>query len=64
MKQRYRPMCGFKTFGTAARFCCFFDEIRGFFQPQSRHNQRLSLTERRRIHRNQFAQLMGMMVAA
>jgi putative transposase len=64
MKQRYRPMCGFKTFGTAARFCCFFDEIRAFFHPQSRHNQRLSLTERRRIHRNRFAQLMGMMVAA
>jgi hypothetical protein len=49
---------------TAARFCRLFDEIRGFFRPQSRHNQHLSLTQRRRIHRDRFAQLMGMMVAA
>jgi putative transposase len=64
IKQRYRSTCGLKTFGTAARFCGFFDEIRAFFRPQSRHNQRLSLTERRRIHQDRFAQLMGMMVAA
>jgi putative transposase len=35
MKQRYRPMGGFKTFPTAVRFCRLFDEIRGFFRPQS-----------------------------
>jgi putative transposase len=63
IKQRYRSTCGLKTFGTAARFCGFFDEIRAFFRPQSRHNQRLSLTERCRIHQDRFAQLMGMMVA-
>jgi hypothetical protein len=43
------------VFGTAARFYCFLDEIRAFFQPQSRHNQRLSLTERRDIRQDRFA---------
>ena len=61
IKQRSRPMCGFKTFGTAEPFCCFFDEMRTFFQPRSRHNQHLSLSECRRIHRDRFAQLMGIM---
>jgi putative transposase len=64
VKQRYRSTGGFKTFGTAARFCRLFDEIRALFRPQSHHNQRLSLTQRRRIHRDRFAQLMGMMAAA
>jgi putative transposase len=64
IKQRYRPTGGLKTFVTAARFCRLFHEIRGFFRPQSRHNQHLSLTQRLRIHRDRFAQLMGMMVAA
>jgi putative transposase len=39
IKQRSRPMGGFKTFGTAARFCRLFDEIRAFCRPQSHHNQ-------------------------
>jgi putative transposase len=64
IKQRSRPMCGFKTFGTAARFCGVFDEMRTFFQPRSRRNQHLSLSECRRIHRDRFAQLMGIMGAA
>jgi putative transposase len=64
IKQRYRPTGGLRTFATAARFCRVFDEVRAFLRPQSRHNQHLSLTERRRIHRDRFAQLMGMMVAA
>jgi putative transposase len=64
IKQRYRPTGGLRTFATAARFCRVFDEVRAFFRPQSRHNQYLSLTERRRIHRGRFAQLMSMMVAA
>jgi hypothetical protein len=64
IKQRYRPTCGLKTFATAARFCRLFDEIWALFRPQSRHNQRLSLHQRRHIHRAQFTQLMGMMAAA
>jgi putative transposase len=64
IKQRYRPMGGFKTFPTAARFCRLFDEIRGFFRPQSHRNECLSLRQRRCLHRDRFAQLMGMMAAA
>jgi putative transposase len=64
IKQRYRPMCGFKTFATAARFCSVFDEIRGFLRPQSHRNQSLTLAQRRRIHQDRFSQLIGMMATA
>jgi hypothetical protein len=55
VKQRYRVTGGLKTFGTAARFCRLFDEIRAFFRPQSYCNQRLTLTQRRCIHQERFA---------
>ncbi len=64
IKQRYRPTTGLKTFASAARFCLVFDEIRAFCRPQWHHNQRLSLHQRCRIHRDRFAQLMEMMAAA
>jgi putative transposase len=64
IKQRYRPMGGFKQGNTAARFCRVFDEVRAFLRPQSQRNQLLSLAQRRDIHRDRFAQLVGMMVAA
>jgi transposase-like protein len=64
IKQRYRSMCGFKTFGTAAHFCRLFDEFRALLRPQSRRHQSLSLAQRRDIHRERFAQLMGLMTAA
>jgi putative transposase len=50
IKQRYRPMCGLKTFDTAARFCSLFDDIRAFLRPLSRRNQPLSLMQRRDKH--------------
>jgi putative transposase len=64
IKQRYRPMGGFKQGNTAARFCRVFDDVRAFLRPQSQRNQLLSLAQRRHIHRERFAQLVGMMVAA
>jgi putative transposase len=64
IKHRYRPMGGFKHRNTAARFCRLFDEVRAFLRPQSQRNQPLSLAQRRCIHRDGFAQLMGMMAAA
>jgi putative transposase len=64
IKQRYRPTCGLKTFATAARFCRVFDEIRAFLRPQSHRNQFLTLEQRRRIHREQCARVMGMIAAA
>jgi putative transposase len=64
IKQRYRPTGGLKTFHTAAQFCRVFDEVRAFLRPQSRRNQWLSLAQRRTLHQERFAQLMGMMAAA
>jgi transposase-like protein len=64
VKQRYRVTGGLKTFGTAARFCRLFDEIRAFFRPQSYRNQRLTLAQRRCIHQERFAHLMGILAAA
>jgi putative transposase len=63
IKQRYRPMGGFKHGHTAARFCRAFDEVRAFLRPQSQRNQQLSLAQRRDIHRDRLVQLLGMMVA-
>jgi putative transposase len=64
IKQRYRTMCGLKTFAAAARFCRVFDEIRAFLRPQSHRNQALALAQHRAIHRERFTDLMGMITAA
>jgi putative transposase len=64
IKQRYRPMGGFKTVATAGCFCRVFDEIRAFLRPQSHRNQPLTLAQRRCIHRARFAHLMGIIAAA
>lgn len=64
IKQRYRPTCGFKTFATAACFCCVFDELRAFLRPQAHRNHLLTLAQRRDIHRERFAQAMDIIAAA
>jgi putative transposase len=64
VKPRYRVTGGLKTFATAARFCRLFDEIRTFLRPQLRHNQQLSLAQRRDSHQVRFAHLMGLLAAA
>jgi putative transposase len=64
IKQRYRLMYGSKQGESAARFCRLFDEIRAFLRPQSRRNQAVSLQQRRDLHQDRFAQLIGLMAAA
>jgi putative transposase len=64
IKQRYRPTCGFKTFATAARFCCVFDELRAVLRPQAHRNHPLTLAQRRDIHRERFAHVMEIIAAA
>jgi putative transposase len=64
IKQRYRPTGGLKTLATAACFCRLFDELRAFLRPWSYRNQPLTLAQRRGIHRERWAQLMGIMTAA
>jgi hypothetical protein len=56
-------VCGLKAFSSAARFYRLFDEIRTFLRPQSWHNQLLSHTQRRDMHRQRFVQLIGMIAA-
>jgi putative transposase len=64
VKQRYRSMCEFKQGQSAARFYRLFDEIRAFLRPQSHRHQPFTLEQRRRIHRERFTNLMGMIAAA
>jgi putative transposase len=62
-KQRYRPTGGLNTFVIAAHICRLFDEVRASLRPQSRHNQRRSLHQRR-LHREPFTHLIGIMATA
>ena len=48
IKQRYYPIHGFGNFGSAARFCCAFDELRNYLRPRSIMGERVSLSEQRR----------------
>ena len=64
IKQRCRPMGGFKSFPTAARFCRLFDEICAVCRPPSHRNQCLSLRQRQCLHQDRCAQLMSIMAAA
>lgn len=43
IKQRTHPMCGFKRFVSAARFCRVCDEVRHFFRIRSQHNKSVLL---------------------
>jgi transposase-like protein len=47
IKQRIRPMGGFKSVESAQRFCRVHDEVRNFLRPRSRRNEVISLAQRR-----------------
>jgi transposase-like protein len=47
IKGRYRPMRGFKSHESAARFCRGFDELRNHLHPRSRRSRNLPTTSRR-----------------
>ena len=47
IKQRIRPMGGFKSVESARRFCRVHDEVRNFLRPRSRRNEVVSLAQRR-----------------
>ena len=59
IKQRYYPMRGFGAFASATRFCRAFDELKNFFRPLASHNEKVSLSTRRRIHVDRFASLLA-----
>lgn len=64
IKQRYYPMRGFKSFDSASRFCCAFDEVRHHFRPRSCRRKIQSLHAKRCLHRERFVQLAAMVYAA
>jgi putative transposase len=47
IKGRYRPMRGFKSHGSAARFCRSFDELRNYLNPRSRRSRNIPTNSRR-----------------
>ena len=59
IKQRYYPMRGFSAFHSADRFCRAFDEVRNYFRPICYHNEKVSLSERRRVYQDRSASLMA-----
>ena len=64
VKGRYRPMRGFKAFGSAHRFCRAFDEVRNFLRPATYINQNVSLARRRVIHVQRVSALRDLIFAA
>ncbi len=64
IKQRIRPMLGFKRFSSAARFCRAHDELRNFLRPATARNQSVSLARRRVMHTRRFCVLMKLLKAA
>ena len=50
IKQRLRPMGGFKSVESATRFCRVHDEVRNFLRPRSYRNEVVSLAQRRLLY--------------
>jgi putative transposase len=50
IKDRYRPMRGFKSVTSAGRFCRAFDELLSFLRVRSFHRQDVSADRRRLRH--------------
>jgi len=64
IKQRIRPMGGFKSVESAKRFCCAHDEVRNFLRPRSYRNEVISLAQRRLVHIARTRILLTSMAAA
>jgi transposase-like protein len=64
IKQRYRPMRGFGSFTSAARFCRAHDELRNFYRPAAKRGQTVSLANRRKISQEKTTQLTGLLLKA
>ncbi|MFL6644155.1 MAG: transposase [Paraburkholderia fungorum] len=64
IKGRYRPMRGFKAFGSADRFCRAFVEIRDFLRPTCYINHKVSVARRRVIHVQRVAALRDLISVA
>jgi putative transposase len=64
IKQRIRPMGGFKSVESAQRFCRVHDEVRNFLRPRSRRNEVISLAQRRVLYTARTRILLTSLAAA
>jgi putative transposase len=64
IKQRTRPMAGFKSIELAKRFCQVHDEVRNFLRPRSRRNEVVSLAQRRLLYTARTRVLLTSLAAA
>jgi putative transposase len=64
IKQRTHPMCGFKDFVSAERFCRGYEEVRNFLRPRSRRNEAVSLAWQRALHVGRMRILMSTLAVA
>jgi len=64
IKQRIRPMGGFKNIVSASRFCRAQDEVRNFLRPRARRNEVISLAQRRVLYTARTRILLTSLAAA
>jgi putative transposase len=64
IKQRIRPMGGFKSMESARRFCRVHDEVGNFLRPRSRRNEVVSLARRRILYTARTRVLLTSLAAA
>ena len=64
IKQRTRPMGGFKSVESAKHFCRVHDEVRNFLRPRSQRNERVSLAQRRILYTARTRVLLTALAAA
>ena len=64
IKQRIHPMCGFKRFVSAERFCRGYEEVRNFLRTRSRRNEAVSLAWQRALHVARMRILMATLAVA
>ncbi len=57
IKQRYYPMRGFGSSKAASRFCTEFDEKRDYFRYRSETNEKVPLSDQRRLHQQRIGAL-------
>jgi len=64
IKQRTHPMCGFKRFASAERFCRVYEEVRNFFRLRFQRNELVSLAWHRAQHLGRMRVLLSMLAVA
>jgi transposase-like protein len=64
IKQRIRPMGGFKSKESATRFCRAYDEVRHFLRLQSQRNEVISLAQRHILYTARTRVLLTSLAAA